>query len=61
DVSDRNSASQTLVVGFSGSYDLSTSLKLFGQVDYINCNNYLNRSGQKASDVQLTLGATYHI
>ena len=60
-VSDRNSASQTLVVGFSGSYDLSTSLKLFGQVDYINCNNYLNRSGQKASDVQLTLGATYHI
>ena len=61
DVSDRDSASQTLVLGLSGSYVLNASLKLFGQIDYINSNNYLNRSGQKASDVQLTLGATYHI
>lgn len=61
DVSDRDSVSQTLVVGVSGAYEFTPCLKAFGQVDYIHIGNYGNVSGTVVSDVQLTLGVTYHI
>ncbi|AEV29954.1 hypothetical protein SpiGrapes_2178 [Sphaerochaeta pleomorpha str. Grapes] len=57
----RDSVSQTLVVGVSGSYEITPCLKAFGQVDYIHIGNYGNVSGTVVSDVQLTLGVTYHI
>lgn len=57
----RDSASNTLVIGASGSYQVAQGLKAFGQIDYININNYKNVSGNTASDVQLTLGVTYSL
>jgi hypothetical protein len=61
DVSDRDSVSQTLVIGVNGSYEFSSCLRAFGQVDYIHIGNYGNVSGVTTSDVQLTLGVSYHI
>ncbi|MHC1691817.1 MAG: hypothetical protein AB9828_02160 [Sphaerochaetaceae bacterium] len=61
DVSDRNSVSQTMVLGVNGAYDINEHLHVFGQLDYININNYENVAGSKASDVQLTMGATYSL
>lgn len=57
----RDSASNTLVIGASGSYQVAKGLKAFGQLDYININNYKNVSGNTASDVQLTIGVTYSL
>lgn len=57
----RDSVSQTLILGLSGSYEITSYLKAFGQIDYINIANFGNISGVKESDVQLTLGVTYHI
>jgi hypothetical protein len=61
DVSDRDSVSQTVVVGVNGSYEFTPCLRAFGQIDYIHIGNYGNISGTTVSDVQLTLGVTYHI
>ena len=61
DVSDRNSVSQTMVLGVNGAYDINEHLHVFGQLDYININNYKNIADSKASDVQLTMGATYSL
>jgi predicted porin len=49
------------VVGASGAYQVAEGLRAFGQLDYINVNNYGNIEGQKESDVQLTLGITYSL
>ncbi|MDY0289658.1 MAG: hypothetical protein RBR15_12605 [Sphaerochaeta sp.] len=57
----RDSVSQTLILGLSGSYEITSYLKAFGQIDYIHVANYGNISGVKESDIQLTLGVTYHI
>jgi hypothetical protein len=61
DVSDRDSVSQTLVLGVNGSYEFNSCLRAFGQIDYIHIGNYGNVSGVTTSDVQLTLGVSYHI
>jgi hypothetical protein len=58
---DRDSASQTLVIGVSGSYQIMKGLSTFGQLDYININNYGNIQGQKVQDIQLTLGISYSL
>ena len=58
---ERDSASQTLVIGASGSYQIMKGLSTFGQLDYININNYGNIQGQKVHDVQLTLGISYSL
>jgi predicted porin len=57
----RDSVSHTVVVGASGAYQVAEGLRAFGQLDYINVNNYGNIEGQKESDVQLTLGITYSL
>lgn len=57
----RNVVSHTLVAGLNGSYQLTNCLSLFGQADYISISNYKNKHGDKAGDVQLTLGAMYRI
>jgi len=57
----RDSVSHTVVVGASGAYQVAEGLRAFGQLDYININNYGNIEGQKESDVQLTLGITYSL
>jgi len=61
DVSNRNSASHTLILGVNGSYEITSCLKVFGQLDYINITNYQNVSGAKTQDVQLTVGLTFHL
>lgn len=58
---DRNAVSHTLIAGLHGSYQITDSLKTFGQLDYITIKNYQNIDGQKASDMQLTLGLSYTI
>jgi hypothetical protein len=57
----RNAVSHTLVAGVNGSYQITDTLKSFGQLDYITIGNYQNISGQKASDIQLTIGLSYTI
>lgn len=61
DVSDRDSASGTLVIGANGSYQIAEGLKTFGQLDFIHINNFENASGQTAQDVQLTVGISYSL
>jgi hypothetical protein len=61
DVSDRDSASGTLVIGANGSYQIAEGLKTFGQLDFIHINNFENASGQAAQDVQLTVGISYSL
>lgn len=57
----RNAVEHTLVAGVNGSCQITDTLKTFGQLDYITIQNYQNIAGQKASDVQLTLGLSYTI
>ena len=57
----RNSVSQTLVIGASGSYQIVKGLKAYGQIDYINVNNYKNIEGNHTRDIQLTLGVSYSL
>ena len=57
----RNAVEHTLVAGLYGSYQITDTLKTFGQLDYITIQNYQNIAGQKASDIQLTLGLSYTI
>ena len=57
----RNSASHTLVIGASGSYQIVKGLKAYGQIDYINVNNYKNIEGNHTQDIQLTLGVSYSL
>ncbi|MGH0053486.1 MAG: hypothetical protein ACQ5SW_08885 [Sphaerochaetaceae bacterium] len=59
DYDDRNAVSHTLVAGINGSYQITKTLRTFGQIDYITIKNYQNIAGQKASDIQLTLGLSY--
>ncbi|WP_332447655.1 hypothetical protein [Sphaerochaeta sp.] len=57
----RDAVSHTLVAGVHGSYQLSSMLSLFGQVDFITIANYQNHSSRTAGDVQLTFGLTCSI
>nr|WP_319473172.1 hypothetical protein [uncultured Sphaerochaeta sp.] len=57
----RNAVEHTLIAGLYGSYQITDTMRTFGQLDYITINNYQNISGQKASDIQLTLGLSYTI
>lgn len=57
----RNSVSHTLVIGASGSYQIVQGLKAYGQIDFINVNNYKNIEGNKTQDIQLTLGVSYSL
>lgn len=57
----RNAVSHTLVAGVYGSYQITDSLRTFGQLDYITIKNYKNMADQEASDVQLTFGLSYTI
>lgn len=59
DVSDRDSASYTLVLGTHGSYTLTNHVSAYGQLDYVKIWNYGNVSGVTTGDVQLTLGVSY--
>lgn len=52
----RNSVSYTTVIGINGGYTINKNLSAMAQLDFINISNYGNISGQKASDVQLTVG-----
>jgi outer membrane translocation and assembly module TamA len=58
---DRDSVSQTLVLGASASYNVNKNLSCFVQLDYININNYQNVSGEKTSDMQLVLSLSYSL
>ena len=57
----RNAVEHTLIAGLYGSYQITDTMRTFGQLDYITINNYQNILGQKASDIQLTLGLSYTI
>ncbi|MCK9347375.1 MAG: hypothetical protein M0P41_00370 [Sphaerochaeta sp.] len=57
----RNAVEHTFIAGLYGSYQITDTLKTFGQLDYITIQNYQNIAGQKASDIQLTLGLSYTI
>ncbi len=57
---DRDAASQTLVVGVSGSYSITPSMKVYGQADYIHITNPGNISANAPiQDIQLTVGLSY--
>jgi len=58
---DRNAVSNTLVGGVHASYQLLKNLKVYGQFDYINIENYKNILGQKTNDVQITLGLSCNL
>ncbi len=60
-IADRDSVSQTLVLGASASYNVNKNLSCFVQLDYININNYQNVSGEKTSDMQLVLSLSYSL
>jgi hypothetical protein len=57
----RNAVEHTLIAGLYGSYQITDTMRTFGQLDYIAINNHQNISGQKASDIQLTIGLSYTI
>ncbi len=57
----RDAASHTIVAGVKGAYQITNWLGAFGQVDYINITNFGNIAGQKASDVQLSIGVSFSI
>ncbi len=57
----RDAVSHTVIAGVNGSYQITDCLKTFGQIDYITIQNFGNKSGQKAQDLQLTFGVSYSI
>jgi len=57
---DRDAASRTVVIGVSGSYSITQSLKVYGQADYVHITNPGNISANApVQDVQLTVGLSY--
>lgn len=57
----RNAVSHTVVAGVHGSYSIQKNLSVFGQVDFVSIANYKNISGEKARDVQITIGSCYSL
>ena len=57
----RNAISYTTVLGINGGYQLTSSLSLMAQIDYINVINYKNRKGETSNDLQMTVGLSYSI
>ncbi|NCB01002.1 MAG: hypothetical protein EOM67_02410 [Spirochaetia bacterium] len=61
-VSDRDSVEKTLVIGLQGGYTILSGLDVFGQVDFVHITNPGNVSTNPArSDVQITVGVSYHL
>ncbi|MGI6440112.1 MAG: hypothetical protein ACOX0W_07605 [Sphaerochaetaceae bacterium] len=60
DVSDRNAVSHTFSLGLQGEYNILSSLKVYGEVDYVLIVNPGNNSSRSPiSDIQLTAGISY--
>lgn len=61
DAGDRNAACYTLDLGLGCSWNISSSLRLFGQADLMFLWNSYNVKGNRERDFQIVLGAAYSL
>ncbi|MBO4393188.1 MAG: hypothetical protein J5800_02480, partial [Spirochaetales bacterium] len=61
ELSKRNAVCYTLDIGAYCQYNLSENLKVYGQADFIQIWNSMNRSGVNENDTQFVAGLKYSL